>query len=236
LKLGKANSRNLIAAILLATLFVGLGFWQLGRANDMKFAKAAKPDSAPVAIETVTKPGLNLDGNSANRLVTLFGSYEKVYSAPNQKVKSGGNEERAELEVRLMKLNSDEGVLVVRGIENMSQQNIFGNVTVTGRLYPRQSSDVAKSEGSILSRLDPALVVGDTKLNLIDGYVVAIDEKTSLGEEILNQRISAERQLPKVAGFYWQHIAYVGIWWLFALLVLFAPFYDRIRDSKMRVG
>ena len=236
MKLGKANSRNLIAAILLATLFVGLGFWQLGRANDMKFDKAAKPDSAPVTIETVTKPGLNLDGNSANRLVTLFGSYEKVYSAPNQKVKSGGNEERADLEVRLMKLNSDDGILVVRGIENMSQQNIFGNVTVTGRLYPRQSSDVAKSEGSILSRLDPALVVGDTKLNLIDGYVVAIDEKTSLGEEILNQRISAERQLPKVAGFYWQHIAYVGIWWLFALLVLFAPFYDRIRDGKMRVG
>jgi hypothetical protein len=118
----------------------------------------------------------------------------------------------------------------------MEQQNILGNVTVMGRLYPRQSSDVAKSEGTILSRLDPALVVSDTNLNLIDGYVVAIDEKTTLGESILSQRISAERQLPKVAGFYWQHLAYVGIWWLFALLVLMAPFYDRMRDSKMRVG
>ena len=236
MKSGKTNLTNLIAAILLAVLFVGLGFWQLNRANDIKFAKAAKPDSSPVSIETVTKPGSNLDENSANRLVSIYGTYENSYSAPNQKVKLDGRDKRADLEVRLLKLNSTDGVLVVRGIEKMEQQNILGNVTVMGRLYPRQSSDVAKSEGTILSRLDPALVVSDTNLNLIDGYVVAIDEKTTLGESILSQRISAERQLPKVAGFYWQHLAYVGIWWLFALLVLMAPFYDRMRDSKMRVG
>jgi len=31
------------------------------------------------------------------------------------------------------------------------------------------------------------------------------------------------------AGFYWQHIAYVVIWWFFTLLILTLPFYNRLR-------
>jgi len=32
-------------------------------------------------------------------------------------------------------------------------------------------------------------------------------------------------------GYYWQHISYVVIWWLMAVLVLWAPFYKRRQDS-----
>lgn len=236
MKSSKTNLLNLTAAICLSVIFILLGFWQLNRASDLKLSQSVQPDGSPVAIEKIAKPNSNLDATAINRLVTLNGSYEKIYRAPNQLVKVSGKEVRTALEVRLLKLNSQTGILVVRGIEEMSPQNILGNIKILGRLYPRQSSDVASLESSSLARLDPALVVGDTKLNLIDGYVVAIEEQTVLGESILDQRISAERQLPKVAGYYWQHLAYVGIWWLFALIVLAAPFYDRIRDRKMRVG
>ena len=126
-------------------------------------------------------------------------------------------------------------ILVVRGVQQINNQSLTGEVRVEGRLYPRQSSDVAEIAAGSLTRIDPALVVGQTKLNLIDGYVVAINETTVMGEPIATERIAAERKLPKVAGFYWQHITYVGIWWLFALLVLLAPFYDRLRDRKVRV-
>ena len=70
----------------------------------------------------------------------------------------------------------------------------------------------------------------------MDGYVVAISEKNAVGQVIDLPRIAADRQISKVAGFYWQHLTYVGIWWLFALLVLMAPFYEMLRDRKVRVG
>ena len=81
-----------------------------------------------------------------------------------------------------------------------------------------------------------SIITGDTNLNLIDGYVIAIDEQTRLGERIWDDRVPAKAQVPRVAGFYWQHLTYVGIWWLFALLVLLAPFYETLRDRKVRVG
>ena len=124
----------------------------------------------------------------------------------------------------------------MRGVQQINNQSLTGEIRVEGRLYPRQSRDVTEIASGSLTRIDPALIVGQTNLNLIDGYVVAIKETTAMGEAIATERIAAERQLPKVAGFYWQHLTYVGIWWLFALLVLFAPFYDRSRDRKVRVG
>lgn len=230
------NVINLTAALLLSVIFVALGFWQLNRASDLKAAQALKPDQPYVAIESVAKPGENLRGDAVNRLVRLSGTYEEIYSAPNQIVKVNGAKSLASLEVRIMKLKSGSGILVVRGYEKMSRQSVIGTINVIGRLYPRQSSDVADIDNEVLTRIDPALVVGDTKLNMIDGYVVAIDEKTALGQTIYDERIPADRQLPKVAGYYWQHLAYVGIWWLFAIIVLLAPFYDRVRERKVRIG
>lgn len=233
---GKANAFQIIAALTLSVTFILLGFWQLQRASDLKETGKVKPEQAAVAIESLVKSNTNLNSTEVNRMVKLFGSYAKTYYAPNQEVKIDGKKENKSLEVRLMKLNSGSGVLVVRGYETMQPQSIAGNVKAIGRLYPRQNSDVSEQAANQLSRIDPGLIVGETNLNLIDGYVIALDEKTALGETIWNPRVPAERILPKVAGYYWQHLTYVGIWWLFALLVLAAPFYDRLRDRKLRVG
>ena len=226
---------SLLVSIALSILFIFLGFWQLNRAADLKRIKEVKPEAAAVAIEKLAKPNTNLDGRSVNRLTILNGSYVQEFRAPNQAVSIGGAKKKETLEVRLMKLQSGSAILVVRGLQQINNQSLTGEIKVEGRLYPRQSSDVAEIASGSLTRIDPALVVGQTKLNLIDGYVVAIKETTAMGEPITTERIAAERQLPKVAGYYWQHITYVGIWWLFALLVLLAPFYDRLRDRKVRV-
>jgi cytochrome oxidase assembly protein ShyY1 len=71
---------------------------------------------------------------------------------------------------------------------------------------------------------------------LFDGYVTARSESikgaTTLFE-ISGDRIPSPQLINPVGGFYWQHIAYVITWWFMALLVLFAPFYNRsINRSK----
>jgi hypothetical protein len=143
-----------------------------------------------------------------------------------------GKKSTANLEVRLLELSGSRGILVVRGIENLEDQEIIGKVKIAGRLYPRQTSDSAKALGDEISRIDPALIVGQTKLSLFDGYVVASAEKTNLGQEILTTRIPTPQLKSKVPGNYWQHVSYVFIWWLMALLVLFAPFYNSVKDRR----
>ena len=115
----------------------------------------------------------------------------------------------------------------------MENQEIIGKVKISGRLYPRQTSDSAKAIGEEISRIDPALIVGKTSLSLFDGYVVATAETTPLGQEILTTRIPAPQLKSKIPGNYWQHISYVFVWWLMALLVLFAPFYNSMKERQI---
>ena len=43
-----------------------------------------------------------------------------------------------------------------------------------------------------------------------------------------------KKQKPTVPGYYWQHMAYVVIWWLMALVVLFLPLYSRWRERAAK--
>ena len=214
---------------------MGLGIWQLNRAHDLQKIKNTKPNLSVVNLEKLITPNQNLSSDSINRLITVKGSYIKSFVAENQRVKVDGETNLRTLEVRLFKVRSGGEVLVVRGVQGIGIQDLTGEITLMGRLLPRQSSDVAKYRDGELTRLDPALVTGSGS-NLYDGYVVAIKEVNEFGQEISSQRISADPAISRVAGFYWQHIIYVAIWWLFALLVLVAPFYDRLRNRKVRVG
>jgi cytochrome oxidase assembly protein ShyY1 len=62
--------------------------------------------------------------------------------------------------------------------------------------------------------------------------MIATDEATEYGQSISADRVPAPQLLQPAAGFYWQHISYVVVWWLLAILVLFLPFYTRIRDRR----
>jgi len=230
MKRSKGFIAQLIAAITLSIIFIGLGNWQLDRAHDVKVSKQSVPDSPRVELESIASVTSNLDPSAINRLVKFSGKYRKVFIAPKQKLTLEGKKSIANLEVRLLELSGNRGILVVRGIENLESQEIVGKVNISGRLYPRQTADSAKALGDEISRIDPALVVGETKLSLFDGYVVATAEETTLGQEILTTRIPAPQLKSKVPGNYWQHVSYVFIWWLMALLVLFAPFYNSVKD------
>jgi cytochrome oxidase assembly protein ShyY1 len=232
MKRSKGFIAQLIVAITLSITFIGLGNWQLDRAHDVKVAKRFVPDSPRVALESIASVTSNLEPSAINRLVELSGSYRQIFVAPDQALLTQGKKSFVDLEVRLLELSGKRGILVVRGIESLENQEIIGKVKISGRLYPRQTSDSARAGEDEISRIDPALIVGETSLSLFDGYVVATAEATPLGQEILTTRIPAPQLKSKVPGNYWQHISYVFVWWLMALLVLFAPFYNSMKERQ----
>ena len=228
MKRSKGFIAQLIVAIILSATFIRLGNWQLDRAHDVKVAKRFVPDSPRVALESIASVTSNLEPSAINRLVEFSGSYRQIFVAPDQALLTEGKKSFVDLEVRLLELSGKRGILVVRGIESLENQEIIGKVKISGRLYPRQTSDSARAGEDEISRIDPALIVGETSLSLFDGYVVATAEATPLGQEILTTRIPAPQLKSKVPGNYWQHISYVFVWWLMGLLVLFAPFYNEV--------
>jgi cytochrome oxidase assembly protein ShyY1 len=234
MKRSKGFIAQLIVAVALSITFIGLGNWQLDRAHDVKVAKRFVPDSSRVDLESIASVTSNLEPSAINRLVKVSGNYRQIFIAPNQELLTEGKKSIEILEVRLLELSGSRGILVVRGIESLENQEIIGKVKIFGRLYPRQTSDTAKAGPGEISRIDPALIVGETSLSLFDGYVVATAEETNLGQEILTTRIPAPQLKSKVPGNYWQHISYVFVWWLMALLVLFAPFYNSMKERQIR--
>jgi cytochrome oxidase assembly protein ShyY1 len=233
MKITKGLIAQIIVALLFSATFVGLGDWQLNRAHDVKVAKRVIPDSPRVELESIASVTSNLEPSAINRLVELSGNYREIFIAPDQELNLNGKKSTTNLEVRLLELSGNRGILVVRGIESIENQEIIGKVKIDGRLYPRQTSDSAKARQGEISRIDPALIVGETSLSLFDGYVVATSEETTLGQEILTSRIPAPQLKSKVPGNYWQHVSYVFVWWLMALLVLFAPFYNSMKERQI---
>jgi len=233
MKISKGLIAQVIVALLFSATFVGLGDWQLDRAHDVKVAKQVIPDSPRVELESIASVTSNLEPSAINRLVELSGNYREIFIAPDQELNLNGKKSTTNLEVRLLELSGNRGILVVRGIESLENQEINGKVKIGGRLYPRQTSDSAKAGQGEISRIDPALIVGETSLSLFDGYVVATSEETTLGQEILTSRIPAPQLKSKVPGNYWQHVSYVFVWWLMALLVLFAPFYNSMKERQI---
>lgn len=158
------------------------------------------------------------------------GRYEKVFTAPGQRPMQGNGKRSTQvltLDVRLLRISEERGILVVRGIAENSTPEILQQVKISGRLYPRQNSDVTSPSDGSLSRLDPALVAGLTSLKLFDGYIVVKSETTADNEPIFGERLPTPQLISRVGGYYWQHISYVVIWWLMALLVWALPLISR---------
>jgi surfeit locus 1 family protein len=230
--LAKKVSAFLLVLFLSAT-FVELGIWQWHRAQAVQRQSAVKPERPVVDLEGVAAAGHNLRDAAYNRLVTFTGKYVAFYIAPKQVL---SDKRVVDLRVGLMELSRNRAILVVRGLNDGSLADRSDHITVMGRLYPHQNEDHADTTSTTLSRLDPALVAGVGNYQLFDGYVSAISEKSLTGEEIAGSRVPAPQLINPIGGFYWQHIAYVITWWFMAILVLFAPFYNRSLNRAKRVG
>ena len=206
-----------------------LGMWQLHRAQAMNVATAVKPDQPLVALTDVASAGMNLPIKAINRIVYADGIYSTAYIARDQKISEG---KLANLDVRLLKLSSGHSVLVVRGVASEPLDVINSDIYLTGRLYPRQNVDRAFAKPGELSRIDPALVVNKENPFLYDGYIVLQSEKIG-GKSSSNTSFIPTPQISQqVAGFYWQHISYVVVWWFMGALLLIAPLFPQFRKPK----
>jgi cytochrome oxidase assembly protein ShyY1 len=218
-----------VAVLAIAVLFVGLGFWQLQRAADLQESlKVARTiDTKVVPLQTVAQPRQALGEQAFNRTVSLTGKYIANFRAPNQE---DGNGVVADWEVALAQVDERSAILVVRGLwsDRMLNPEIQQsmNIDIEGVLVASQFGDRADNVPGIISRLDSAVVVGLTDLDLYDGYIQARAE-TVRGAVLERSRITEEKINPKIPGYYWQHISYVVIWWLMAAVVLYLPFYRR---------
>ena len=215
--------------VLLIFILVQLGFWQLHRAQALNKATAPTPDQAVVALTDVASAGMNLPIKAVNRIVTASGVYEKSFIARDQKV---NGDQIANLDVRILRLENNFSILVVRGVAENTPPNISSKVEIVGRIYPRQNVDRAFTKPGELSRIDPALIVSKEFPFLYDGYIVLKSEKISDGMITNTELIQSPQISQRVAGFYWQHISYVVIWWFMALLVLVLPLFPQMRQRS----
>lgn len=231
-KMNRNNGKWFLTALLVITasaLFVALGFWQLDRAAQVKELQKPFVEQPIVLLSEVAEPNTNLSGESINRIVQFSGSYVAQFEAPNQ---VDAKKDVGTWLVGLMEVDGGGNILVVRGATDQEMANlemIRGDLVVTGRLFHRQYEDVTTREPGQLSRIDPALVLADYSGDYYDGFVLAQREERD-GVEIEVDRVELSPAEPTVPGYYWQHIAYVVIWWLMALVVLFLPVYSRWRE------
>lgn len=215
-----------IGAIALIGIFIALGLWQLDRAAKFKELQRPYKDQPIIALSKVAQPATNLTDSAINRIVKFSGTYATQFTSPNQIDNSG---KTSTWLVGLMEVDGGGAILVVRSSENDEMPR--GEVSVEGRILPRQFEDRSSKADGELSRIDPALVSSLYPDALYDGFVVARREMIG-GRELQVQRVNLDPARPTVPGFYWQHIAYVVIWWLMALVVLFLPFYSRWRRRQ----
>ena len=220
----KATIKKVLQAftvLLLVTVFLGLGFWQLSRANEMQNPKVVPVDRKIYALAEMAQSTGSLPAESIRKKVAASGYYIANYKAPNQ---IDGNGAVADWEVALLQNETDTAILVVRGLwkdrfkaPTISMAN---RVDVVGTLLPQQFDDRAANTPSQLSRLDSSILVSTTDLQLYDGFILS----TSAG-------ISPPKLTSGVPGYYWQHISYVVVWWFMAGLVIWMPFYKRREDK-----
>lgn len=219
-----------LAVLLLSGIFVELGLWQWHRAQATSAQGKLIPSSIPVALTDVDKAGRNISTKAVNRIVTLQGRYVKDYVAPTQNIGADGYKD---LSVGLFEISGNRAILIVRGLNDASIAPTTATLDIKGRLYPRQQDDHGFNSATSLGRIDPALVAGTGHYSLFDGYIIAMSEKDVAGKEITGNRVPAPVLKQSISGFYWQHIAYVVIWWFMAILVLFAPLIAKRNERKL---
>lgn len=220
------------AVLALAALFISLGFWQLGRARDLSAIQKAPvvQDQRVYSLPDLTSPQGSLPVAAYGKSVAASGHYIAHYKAPNQLSADGSADD---WEVALMQVDTDSAILVIRGLwkDRFASPEIVmsTNVDITGTIFPSQYEDRAANTASQLSRIDSSLLTSISGYQLYDGFIVIGSETTRSGA-VDRPRVSIEIPKGGIPGFYWQHISYVGIWWLMAILVLWAPFYKRRPD------
>ena len=201
-----------LATALLVAIFLSLANWQWNRAVEIR--KPIAQDQSISPIDSLITPNGSIEPSALGQKVSLEGEYISNWVAPHQ----DGNKS---WEVGLLKTRDNAAILVVRGIKGSNELEL-GESKIVGYVMPPQSEDVADNSGNQLSRVDSSLFVSKTDLPLYAPFIQVISEDPATGLEVLPFKVSS-----KVPGFYWQHISYVVIWFLFALTAIYLMIYQR---------
>jgi cytochrome oxidase assembly protein ShyY1 len=221
-----------LLVLALVLVLIGLGKWQLDSAASVKEAKAAAKlvDPNTYSLDELATATLPLDSRNVNKKVSVSGFYVANFKAPLQQDVDGTV---SDWEVALLQVDGSSplsGILVVRGLWKDRLLNpevaMSTKISLVGTLQPRQNDDRADNEPGVISRLDSSVIVSLVDLQLYDGFIAAKSEGTRNGE-LVRERVVPPTPVSRTAGYYWQHISYVAIWWLMAAIVLFLPFYRR---------
>lgn len=208
-----------LATALLVAIFLSLANWQWNRASELK--NPPKIDPTIVPLDSLIAPSQSITEAAVARRVSVSGTFVSNWILPNQA-------DRKSWVVGLFQTKDNAMILVVRGhVANTELQKNESNreVKVIGYLVPQQSRDAAENVGNQISRVDSALFVTRTELPLYAPYIHAISEEPSVGFIPVPFEIGK-----KVPGYYWQHISYVVIWFLFAVTAIFLMIYQRKSD------
>ena len=165
-----------------------------------------------------------------NKQISVEGFYVANFKAPLQRDKDGAV---SDWEVALLQvdgLTPPSGILVLRGLWADRLLNpevaMSTKISLVGTLQPHQNDDRADNAPGVISRLDSSVIVGLVDLQLYDGFIAAKAESTRTGE-LVRERVIPPTPVSRIAGYYWQHISYVAVWWLMAAIVIYLPFYRR---------
>ena len=220
-----------LAIALVAGAFIGLGNWQLDRAQELKAStRTVVTVTEPVALQTLAQPRVSIDSRNFMKNVSVTGHYIATFKSDNQ-ISDGVA--ATPWEVGVLEVDAKSAILVVRGLwaDRLVEPQIAMSqkVSVTGVLQQSQSADRGPNTADNLARIDSTLLLtrdGLADFDLYDGFILANSEIVD-GAKIDRTRLEISVDNSKVPGYYWQHISYVFIWWLMAALVLYLPFYRR---------
>lgn len=221
-----------LGVLAIVLVLVGLGNWQLDRAHLVQTTNAAAKviDPKIYSLNELATPTVALDSRNVNKRVAVSGFYIANFKAPLQSDSDG---QVNDWEVALLQVDGSDpisGILVVRGLWADRLLNpevaMSTNISLVGTMQPHQNDDRADNVPGVISRLDSSVIVGLADVAFYDGFIVAKSEKTRDGE-LVRERVVAKAPVSRVAGYYWQHISYVAIWWLMAAIVIYLPFYRR---------
>ncbi|HEU4543632.1 MAG TPA: SURF1 family protein [Jiangellaceae bacterium] len=216
-----------VAAVVIASGFVALGWWQLGVYQESQARQEAR-DRSPVPLSTVAVAGNPL-GDAIDRPVTAAGSYGEDLVVPARV------HEDVLGAFAVATLDTGDGLLVVlRGWQHDPagiEPAPAGEVLVSGHLVPAEVPEQATGPHPVpagqVGYVSPDAVAeatGRGTAEFFDGYLVAMTEDPPPADPPERLDVSSVAPIRDVSP--WQNLSYWAQWWVFAgaVLVFWASF------------
>lgn len=238
---------TLIVLLLIPTM-VRLGFWQLHR-HEARVARngliAHNLTAAPVAFDSLSKPGFAVPTDLTWRTVTAAGTYDAAHEfVIRGRTEPGGSSIGYFVVTPLTLADGRGSVLVNRGwVESGADATSYpavpappaGQVTVTGRLRADETtaSSGIRDRGGLPDRqfklINSAKQAEDTGSTVLGGYLeLASSTPAADGGPVLLGEPNHSDIGP--------HMAYAVQWWLFAALMPVGLVVLARREAKERAA